>query len=152
MSGTACQYEQMPKKRGPKTKHSDASDLQARTQPSLLSGHDDASPLPVTATPLFLTTNPACEGQILVACKSRLPATDSAVSPFLGTADLNHTIETIHQDPVGSIEAIDMKNISGSLDAIVKRRVDIFMIAIFGIRPIVSEVRIRPTSASSLPM
>ncbi|CEL04587.1 hypothetical protein ASPCAL05715 [Aspergillus calidoustus] len=144
MSGTACQYEQTPKKRGPKSKRSDASDRLRRTRPSLLSNDHDASPLSGTASPLPLATSPTYEGQML-AWELRVSArtTDLIVSPSLETAVLNARIETIHQDLVRSIEAIDVKNTSWSLDATVKRCIDIYMNVIFGIRPIVSEARIR---------
>lgn len=154
MSGTGCQYEQAPKKRGPKPKHLDASDrpLRRRPRPSLLD-QTDASPLPAAASlesPLSLATSPAYEGQIL-AWEPRISGspTNLIIPPSSETPSLNVSdkIKTIHQELVCSIEAIDRNDTSisssWSLEATVKRCVDTYMNVIFGIRPIVSEVRIR---------
>ncbi|KAJ6032504.1 hypothetical protein N7540_003236 [Penicillium herquei] len=146
MSGIACQYEETPKKRGPKSKRSDARNRLSQTRPSILSDHDDSSPLSVITPPLplSLTTSPAYEGQML-AWEPRVSTreTDPTVSPALNSVDINEKIETIHQNLVRSIEAIDVKDSSWSLDATVRKCVDIYMNVIFGIRPIVSEARIR---------
>ncbi|KAL2820609.1 hypothetical protein BJX63DRAFT_279210 [Aspergillus granulosus] len=138
-SGTACRYEQAPKKRGPKSKRSVTSPRPRRTTPSSVGANDEASFLSKSTSPLPVTTSPVFERQ-MVAWGPRVSnrASESIVSSR--AADLNAKIEDIHQDLLNAVEAVDSH---WSLDETVRRCVNVFMEAIFGTRPIVSEARIR---------
>ncbi|CEO60087.1 hypothetical protein PMG11_04730 [Penicillium brasilianum] len=140
-SGSVCQYEHTPKKRGPKSKRSVASSRARRMRPPPLGDHDDASVLSTSASPISLADTPAYERQVVTRGPRSPPNANDSVPLSSGATDLNHKIENIHQDLVRSISGIP--DSYWSLDAIVERCALIYMDVLFGIRPVVSEARIR---------
>ncbi|KAJ5652638.1 hypothetical protein N7507_010064 [Penicillium longicatenatum] len=140
-SGTACRYEQAPRKRGPKSKRSVASPCPRRTTPSSLGTNDEASFLSTPALPLPVTTSPVSGIQMVAwgpGVSNR--ASESIISSSARATDLNAKLENIHQDLLNEIEAVDS---CWSLDKTVRQCVNVFMEVIFGTRPIVSEAQIR---------
>ncbi|KAJ5548212.1 hypothetical protein N7513_005446 [Penicillium frequentans] len=142
-SGTACKFEQAPKKRGPKSKSrrsvaSAAGPHTSHGTSSPLANYDDTSSLTTSASPLLGPVSPV-DGRTWGPTVSTA-TTGSRVFTPSGAADLNDKIENIHQDLVRSLAAVDS---NWSLSATVERCINVYMEVIFGIRPIVCEARIR---------